>query len=133
MNKEMIKLLNESFDRELSPHESAGLYSALQQSPELRAEKEKIAEVRNLLKNHKPDFKPGFAEKIIQAIGHERKTEKLTGIIVPFNRIALPVLAAAAILLLFTLFADGNLSIDAIMGIDQLEPEYLSEFLLFNF
>jgi hypothetical protein len=43
------------------------------------------------------------------------------------------MLAAAAVLLLFTLFANGSLSIDAIMGIDQLEPEYLSEFLLFNY
>jgi hypothetical protein len=133
MNKEMIKLLNESFDRELSPLESAKLYGALQQSPHLRAENEEICELRNLLTNHKPDFMQGFVERVIQAIGHERQAEKMMGIIRPFNRIALPMLAAAAILLLFTLFANGNLSIDTIMGIDQLEPEYLSEFLLFNY
>jgi hypothetical protein len=133
MDKQILKLLNESFDRDLSPQERAHLNSALQASPGLREEQKRLLKVRNLLAAHEAGFKTGFSDFVMAGVSEEKRSLKLRGIAAPFNRIALPLLAAAAVLLLFTLLTNGSLSIDAVMGIDQLEPEYLSEFLLFNY
>lgn len=133
MDKKIIKLLNESFDRDLSPQERVHLNSALVASPELREEQKRLLAIRNLLASNNAGFRDGFSDFVMSRVTEEKKEKKLRELAMPFNRIALPMLAAAAVLLLFTLFANGSLSIDAIMGIDQLEPEYLSEFLLFNY
>jgi hypothetical protein len=133
MDKKLKQLLKASLDRELTKDEDVGLSNAMQSSLELQLEKKRHDKVRELMKNYSPDFKPTFVERVMEKIKFERESKATHGFIVAFNRIALPMLAAASILLLFSLFNNGGVSFESIIGIENLEPQYLSEFLLFNY
>jgi hypothetical protein len=43
------------------------------------------------------------------------------------------MLAAAVVLLAISVFTGGSSALDSFMGLDSLQPQYLSEFLLFNY
>lgn len=133
MDKHLKQLLKASFDRELTAEEDSALSNALEISLELQEEKKQLEKIREVLKNHRPAFRSAFVDGLITKINQERESRLTRGIVVAFNRIALPLLAAASILLLFSIVKDGGLSIESIIGIDNLEPMYLSEFLLFNY
>lgn len=133
MDKEINRLLNESFDRELTAAEDQKLRSALNDSAALRQEKRQLEAIRNIVGAHKPAFAPGFASRVISQLRKDEAMAPLTETYLAFKRIALPLAGAAAVLLLFTLFSGESFSLHSIMGIDKLEPEYLTEFLLFNY
>jgi len=133
MDKQLTQLLKASLDRELTKDEDVGLSNAMQSSLELQVEKERHEKVREVMKNYSPDFKPSFVDNVIAKIKTERESKITQGFMIAFNRIALPLLAAASILLLFSLFNNGGVSLESIIGIENLEPQYLSEFLLFNY
>nr|NQU89527.1 hypothetical protein [Bacteroidota bacterium] len=133
MSNKNFELLKKSFDTELSPDERKILKSALDSSPELRKEKEGLIKIRSLLSGHDYTFSPDFTEKVMNGIVQDEHTDLSKTIVFAFNRIALPGLAAAIILLLFTILGNSTSLLDAILGVESLQPEYLSEFLLFNY
>jgi negative regulator of sigma E activity len=75
MDKHLKQLLKASLDRELTTDEDVELRSALQTSPELQIEKKRYEQVRELMKNHSPDFKSPFVANVmakIQPSGNRR-------------------------------------------------------------
>lgn len=133
MDNQLKKLLKASLDRMLKTKEGMELHNAMQTSLELQLEKKRHHKVRELMKTYAPEFKPSFVASVMVKIQAERESKIVQGFTIAFNRIALPLLAAASILLLFTLFNEGGVSFESVIGIENLEPQYLSEFLLFNY
>ena len=133
MDKILLQLLQRSYNEELSPAEKEKLEKALSNDSELGEEKKKLDIIRKVLSEEKFTFGAYFAENVMTRIETEEKAEQGNSFLYAFNRIALPGLAAAIILLLFTVFSNGSLSLESIMGIESMQTEYLSEFLLFNY
>lgn len=75
MNKKILKLLYRSFDDDLDAKEQKQLAEALENSEELRKEKEQIEAQRQAISNSAAQsFKPFFAERMmsrIQALGEK--------------------------------------------------------------
>lgn len=128
MDEYMLKLLQDSFDRDLDKHESQQLSKALRDDPKLKQEAARLQKIRDLLDRQEYTFGLYFTEKVMSRID----TEGETALMHAFNRIALPGLAAAVILLLISLWGGDTLSLDTIMGVDKLQPEYFTEFLFYN-
>ncbi|MBE0638818.1 MAG: hypothetical protein IH598_09880 [Bacteroidales bacterium] len=133
MDKQLRELLKATFDRELTPDEDIGLSNAMQSSLELQEEKKHFEKVRVVMKKYHPAFKQTFVAGVMARIAGEKESQNAQGFVVAFYRIALPLLAAASVLLLFSLFNNGGITFDSILGVENLEPQYLSEFLLFNY
>lgn len=133
MDTHLKQLLNASFDRELTPDEDTRLSNAMQTSLELQEEKKRIGKAREIMKNYQPTFSPYFNDFVMDRIAEEIASGVTRSFIVAFNRIALPLLAAASVLLVFSIFREGGLSLESLIGIESLDPQYLSEFLLFNY
>jgi len=133
MGNTNFELLKRSFDEELSNEENRILEKALNESGELRKQKDELMKMRKLLSEQNYSFAYSFNEKVMNIISHSGQTDPGNPIMFAFNRIALPGLAAAIILLLITILGTGSSMLDAILGIDSLQPQYLSEFLLFNY
>ena len=133
MDEEMLHLLNRSFDEELSSAEQDKLEKALQESPDLQKEKKKLDLLRGIFDEQEYGFSGSFEQNLMTRIVENEKYEADNAFMFAFNRIALPGLAAAIILLLFTILNNGTLSIESIMGVESLQNEYFSEILLFNY
>jgi hypothetical protein len=86
-----------------------------------------------LLRKEQLGFDEHFAERVMERIEKQKKNTSENPFSYAFKRIALPGLVAAIILFLFTVFSSGSLSLDSILGVDAVRPEYVSEFLLFNY
>lgn len=75
MNKKILKLLYRSFDDDLDAKEQKQLAEALENSEELRKEKEQVEAQRRAISNSAAQsFKPFFAERMmsrIQALGEK--------------------------------------------------------------
>lgn len=81
MNKKALKLLQRSFDENLSEVERQSLEQALQTSSELRAEKARISTWRkSVLKSAANSFQPFFAAKVMQRIASLKEVQKLESI-----------------------------------------------------
>jgi hypothetical protein len=133
MEKALLKLLQRSYDEELSAAEDKLLQKALTNDVALQAEKKKLDAMRRVLGEVDYSFDSVFSENVMARIEMEESIDQGNSFLYAFNRIALPGLAAAIILLLFTVFSSGTLSLESIMGIESIQTEYLSEFLLFNY
>jgi hypothetical protein len=77
-------------------------------------------------------FRPFFATRVMSRLEKLQEATLQQGIVFAFKRFALPVLAAAVILLLVALTGSNTFSIDALLGVEQLQPAYLSEFILYT-
>ena len=128
MDKENLRLLKASFDRELSEAEKNRLDQALEKDAELREEAGRLEKLRDVMMQEEPGFSPFFTEKVIKRI----EILENNGYGFAFTRIALPGLAAAIILLLITFWGGQSFSFDTLMGVDKLQPEYYTEFILYN-
>ena len=128
MDKENLRLLKASFDRALSDAEKNRLEKALEQDAGLRAEAGRLEKLRDIMQQDEPGFSPFFTEKVIRRI----EILENNGYGFAFTRIALPGLAAAIILLLITFWGGQSFSFDALIGVDKLQPEYYTEFLLYS-
>ncbi|NCC72163.1 MAG: hypothetical protein EOM06_02100 [Sphingobacteriia bacterium] len=133
MDIKLKQLLTASFDRELSPAEKAELEPALATSTELKDEKMRLMKLRRAIQEQPYKFRESIVGEVMKLITKEKEQYLSGSLVYAFNRIALPLLAAASILLLFWLFSEGGISADSILGTKDLEPQYLSEFLLFNY
>ena len=133
MEKALLQLLQKSYDEELLAAEVEMLQEALAGNSELEAEKKKLDAIRRVLGEEDYSFGAYFSENVMTRIEMDEKVEQGNSFLYAFNRIALPGLAAAIILLLFSVFSNGTLSFESIMGVESLQTEYLSEFLLFDY
>jgi hypothetical protein len=133
MDKAMLHLLNRSFDEELSPMEKDDLETALIGSTELQKAKKKLESLRKLFSEQEFDFSDSFSQNVITRIEVNEKFKAENAFMFAFNRIALPGLAAAIILLLFTILNNGVFSFESLLGVESLQTEYFSEILLFNY
>jgi hypothetical protein len=133
MDKAMLHLLRKSFDEELSPGEMEKLEIALLRSSDLRKEKIKLEVLRKLLIEQEFEFSDSFSQNLMTRIEVNEKYEADNAFMFAFTRIALPGLAAAIILLLFTILNNGVFSFESLLGVESLQSEYFSEILLFNY
>ena len=134
MDKNLLQLLQKSFDSALSNEERLLLEEGLNLFPELMAEKNRLVRLRNVLINQDNRFGPYFASKVMNKINNLKpEAEFAQGIIFAFKRVAIPMFAAAVVLLAISVFTGGSSALDSFMGLDSLQPQYLSEFLLFNY
>lgn len=131
MNKEAKKLLFKSLNGQLDPKESEQLARELEKYPELQQEQKKMQRMQQLLAGQNYSLGYFFTEKVMNRIDMEQQ-RTLPGITLAFQRIALPGLVAAIIIFLFAVMG-GSLSLDSLMGLDNLSPEYLSDFMLYNY
>ncbi|MCB1124594.1 MAG: hypothetical protein KJT03_23785 [Verrucomicrobiae bacterium] len=123
-NESYIKgLLIRSLDQELTPEEAARLRQALEKSSDLRAERQRLQLMRQRIAALRLAENPVFVEDITNRLielGKETLTRTMAAI---FPKVA----AACLLLLLLSLaaiyFTTGALSVDAIIGIDELTPE----------
>lgn len=78
MTKKMLDLLYRSFDKELSLEEQRDLDRALENSQELKSEKQQIESLRSTLSgSQKQSFKPFFAERVANCIVNLNNPAKL--------------------------------------------------------
>lgn len=123
MNEKIIQLLLHSLDHELTEAEQLELGAALEASAELRAEQKALLEMRAALTNFSVEADPAFVDDLMQQLPSE-KTVYISGSI----RKLFPKVAAACVLVLLLsvlsiYFTEGNLSVEAIVGIQDLSPE----------
>lgn len=124
MKDKALDLLIYSLDNELTVTEQAVLAQYLEDSEELRTEKEKLLIMRTALSELKIRDKSILADNILQSIYTETKEPEFQRIIMQL----FPKVAAACILITAaTLFATyiylGSLSPEALVGIENLSPE----------
>ncbi len=121
MKKETIQeLLLRSFEQELSAEEQGRLDAALAGSEELRREQQQLKKVRHLLGSLQAAPNSGFVDSVMEELNTSPVEATLLSI--------LPrAVAACLIVLLLTLIgiyiAEGSLSADAIIGVNNLAPE----------
>lgn len=128
MDTKTRNLLNESFDRELTPPENELLQKAMLNDAELRAEATALQKLRDVLGAENFSFSSFFTEKVMSRL--EVQEGKMLEY--AFLRIALPGLIAASVLLLISFFGGNTFSLDTILGVETLQPEYLTDFLFFG-
>jgi len=133
MSTKLRNLLNASFDRELTPEEDTGLSDALNDFAELQAEKNQLQRMRGLMKQFQPSFDSGFSQLVMDRIAEERKLKSSRAFVIAFQRIALPLLVAASLVLFVSALKSGDFSAESIIGICSLDMENLPQFLLFNY
>lgn len=123
MNKKILELLYRSFDERLNPGEQKILDQALSDSAELRAEKNRIAQMRAMITDSSPDgFHPFFAEKVLRQIRSQARPA-VESFFESFIELFRPVAIAAAILFIvllsYNLFKSENKSLASAFA----EPE----------
>jgi hypothetical protein len=128
MDKENLLLLKASFDRELSEAENEKLENALRNDRDLQEEAKTLQKLRDLMEEDDNGFSPFFTEKVMNRI----EMLENNGFGFAFSRIAIPGLVAAVILLLISFWGGQSFSFDALMGIENLQPEYFTDFLLYS-
>ena len=135
MNNSLLKLLNKYLEGEISTGEKRKLEDALKKSPALRKEKERLEKLMKLFSEQKNSFSPGFANKVLNRIKEQQVKvyDFSRSINLAFRNIALPGLAAAILLILLTIAGGGSFSLESLIGLESLQPEDLSEFLIYNF
>ena len=133
----MLNLLYRSFDDELSAAENLRLDRALEQSVELRDEKDKIAQLRNGISGKTaPSFKPFFAERVTNRVIDISKSgfkqqdffESLNFI---FKRVAIVGFIAVIVLFSVNIFG-GNSNINSYQPETRkvtLEEDFYSNYL----
>ncbi|MCO6491829.1 MAG: hypothetical protein J5I98_25665 [Phaeodactylibacter sp.] len=121
MKKETInELLLRSFDQELSGEERTRLEAALAGSEALRREKSQLEALRQMLGGLRAEPTAGFADEVLGKLNTSPVEATLLSILPP-------AAAACLIVLLLTLIgiylAEGSLSTEAIIGVNNLAPE----------
>jgi anti-sigma factor RsiW len=121
MDNKILKLLYRSFDDELNPEEKERLDRALEESEEIRKEKEQILAQRQALAGSSaPSFKPFFPEQVMNRI--ESLGKKKNGfesfyetLLLMFRRFAIVGAAILLILLIYNLQSGDILSSEEIL------------------
>ncbi|HZK07500.1 MAG TPA: hypothetical protein VFC92_04820 [Bacteroidales bacterium] len=132
MEKKKLQLVIDSFNRELSAEEQQQLNQWLQADEALQAEAEKLRRLHAVVAEAALPFRPFFATRVMSRLENLQEATLAQGMAFAFKRLALPMLAAAVVLLLIALAGGNTFSIDTLLGVEQLQPAYLSDFILYN-
>ena len=129
MKKKWLDLLRRSFDDHLSRPDQETLERILAESAELRSEKRRLTDLRNLIASSSSEsFRPFFIERIMDAVvGRGLARTPVNGWRSALGEVFRPVAIAATLtivgLLILGLSTTGNLSLEGLLGI----PEYSLE------
>ena len=133
MNKEILELLNKSFDMQLTEEEEKRLAKALEKSEELRQEKRRIERMRNeITKSAVTMFLPFFTEKVMREIdsideGVLALELMIEWFICLFRRIVFTGAVVAIILILFNFIGADQVSLAGALGIPEITIEEVIE------
>ncbi|HKK78045.1 MAG TPA: hypothetical protein VJ933_00395 [Phaeodactylibacter sp.] len=117
INPRHIDLLYRAQDNPLSPVEERELALALEQSPGLRAERDKLLRLRDAFGQIEPPPEPDFTAQVMAG---------LQARVVPLRwlrRVAAACLLLLAAAFLTLYFSEGSLSTDTLIGVQELQPE----------
>jgi len=128
MKENWSDLLTRSLDEQLSPEDEQLLAKALDQSADLRREREQLLRMRQLLQKATPAADPTFVDKVIVRMQPVQFGAKVVTL---FPKIA----AACALIFALTLgvlySSEAEWVNDEVVGVESLQPEdahwYLSE------
>ena len=119
--EKLSQLLNRSFDEKLTDEEQQQLETALSNDPDLRKEKQEIEEVRALLSDFSPAFEEGFAKRVLAAT--DQYIQNGDNLFYLFKRFAFGSAAAIAALLVSVYLTDGTISVDALLGLSDINSD----------
>jgi hypothetical protein len=134
MKPELLELLYLSFDTELTPQQQDELTQALNQYPELRAEQERLIQLRGSLARSASEFKPFFETRVMERIRSEKPEmvwnlwfDSLWTI---FRRVALAGAISAMVLVTINLVSSDELSVGAAFAVqdDPVETIFVTPF-----
>jgi len=129
MKNKWLDLLRRSFDDHRSRPDQETLKRVLAESAELRSEKRRLTDLRNLIASSSVEsFRPFFTERVMDVVAGRRQTRTpVNGWRSALGEVFRPVAIAAALtivgLLILGLSISGNLSLEGLLGI----PEYSLE------
>lgn len=112
-----IDLLYRAQDNPLSPAEEQELELALERSPELRAERDKLKSLRAALGRMKPRPRADFTAQVMVQL--EARAVPLRWL----RRVAAACLLLLLGALLTLYLSEGSLSTDTLIGVEELQPE----------
>ncbi|OWY17188.1 hypothetical protein C7N43_28940 [Sphingobacteriales bacterium UPWRP_1] len=125
---QLYALLLRSLDEQLPPNEAQQLQTALEENEELCAQQQQLLQMRALLAGQQYHFASGFEDRLMETINQlqtkgGREVDFGTALSIAFRRIALSGVAAILVLLFVTYLNHHSLSLNAITGIENLNPE----------
>ena len=121
MEDKLKELLLRSLDAELSPAERRSLDRGLAGSSELREEREELLRIRAGIQSLFPEPDPGFHARLMRRLpGQPGFTAMIVNL---FPKVAAACLILIVLTLLGTYLSSGNLSADAIIGLQDLTVE----------
>lgn len=120
--EDLRKLLQRSYDDDLSASEKQRLENGLLNSEELRNEKAEIESVRKMLNDFEAHFESDFSDRIMQKI-EEHDIDLSPSFYTIVKGTAISGVAAIVALLISIYFIDGSLDLDAIYGISDYAPD----------
>jgi anti-sigma factor RsiW len=126
MTERLLDLLYRSFDDELPKEEQRELAQALISSPDLREEKKRVEEMRQMIEEEAVrSFKPFFSARVMRRL--RKKTvgqEDFLGALVwAFRRVALAGILAILLIIADSIFVEKNRSLDSVLGMPQVTLE----------
>ena len=123
MNNDERDLLLKSFDALLSDDEKKRLQTALDNSAELRREKEYIIQMRDELKSAAASsFAPGFDDQVMWKINEETETEFASNLFHIFRPVAVAVMLLIIITAAFNMWNSDQISLEGIMALTDISP-----------
>ncbi len=123
--KNINKILEESFHRELTPEEKALLDEKLKEDKNLSIQKAELQKTYEIMENYTPSFGKGFKNKVLDSVFSEELKTQMVDLFPVFKKLFLGGLAATIALLLSVYLTDGTLNTDAIFGLSDLNSEEL--------
>lgn len=133
MNDRILELLYRSFEEELTGAEKGELRHALDESEDLRRERERIEAMRNMVSASGTDaFKPFFPERVMRRLAELRERrnglwtlqEWLSRV---FRRVAVVGAAVAVGLVVLNLVRADAVSLAAAFGVSEIPIEEVLE------
>lgn len=122
IDQKTYDLLIRSLDEKLPEAQAKQLETALAGSAELRLEQQKLRKMRNLMGAFSVNTAPDFSEQLMAKLPRKSSAK-----IISLKRYATSIAAACVLLVLVSILSiyawEGNLSTEALLGIQDLSPE----------
>ena len=129
INAKLKEFLLRSFDEDLSEKEKKELAQALENSAELQAEKAQWQRIRLLISDLRVESSPDFTNQLMGRLRKGEKENMSPMVISIFPKVAAACLLVFFISLLSIYLSTGSLSVDSIIGVQDLTPEDASIYL----
>jgi hypothetical protein len=129
MNKRHIDLLYRSLDSLLGVPDQVELERALSESTELRAEKKRIEELREVFKHSgSKKFEPFFTERVLQRISllqrrPESEVDFFAYLVYLFRRVAVAAAVVCLLIITYNIIENNGLSMNNLLGFQDYTIE----------